>query len=92
MTRKPDQAESPCDQDRTLGVVAGLFAGGADESARGTRLFATPNDQEICLVSGGSVCELPRNQAERPALVVPGLPGRDVVSRSGIGSADLIMK
>jgi hypothetical protein len=28
----------------------------------------------------------------RPALAVPGLPGRDVVSRSGIGSADLIMK
>jgi putative transposase len=27
-----------------------------------------------------------------PALAVPGLPGRDVVSRSGIGSADLIMK
>ena len=26
------------------------------------------------------------------ALAVPGLPGRDVVSRSGIGSADLIMK
>jgi hypothetical protein len=27
-----------------------------------------------------------------PALAVPGLPGGDVVSRSGIGSADLIMK
>jgi hypothetical protein len=26
------------------------------------------------------------------ALAVPGLPGRDVVSRSGTGSADLIMK
>jgi hypothetical protein len=27
-----------------------------------------------------------------PWLAVPGLPGRDVVSRSGSGSADLIMK
>ena len=27
-----------------------------------------------------------------PALAVPGLPGLDVVSRSGIGSAGLIMK
>jgi len=27
-----------------------------------------------------------------PALAVPGLPGRDVVPPSGIGSADLIMK
>jgi hypothetical protein len=27
-----------------------------------------------------------------PALAVPGLPGRDVVSGSGFGSADLIMR